>query len=136
MSRHFLAVALVCAAGASTLAAEDLPRPEYRASVVCSQYVPQDGQPRLVVHAIDVTGEPIPGADVSVSQGETAVKMVRTDGKGRALFEALPIGVVHVEVAMDGFVTVRVLNLRLERGCTAAMTAPLEIGGLGGPAAP
>jgi hypothetical protein len=136
MSRHFLAVALVCAAGTSTRAVEDVPRPEYRASVVCSQYVPQDSSPRLVVHAIDATGEPIPGADVSVNQGETAVKLVRTDGNGRALFEALPVGVVRVEVAMEGFVTVRVLNLRLARGCTAAMTAPLEVGGLGGPAAP
>jgi hypothetical protein len=136
MRRHILAIALVCAAGASTLAAEDVPRPEYRASVVCAQYVPQDRRPRLVVHAIDATGEPLPGADVSVHQGEAALKTLRTDGNGRALFEALPVGVVRVEVAMEGFVTARVLNLRLVRGCTAAMTAPLEIGGLGGPAAP
>ena len=136
MSRHFLAIALVCAAGASTLAAADLPRPEYRASVVCADLALQHHEPRLVVYAIDVLGTPLPGADVSVSQGETAVKTLRTDGNGRALIEGLPVGVVRVEVAMDGFVTARVLNLRLVRGCTAAMTAPLDIGGLGGPAAP
>src|SRR5688572_14866996 len=99
MSRHFFfAVAFVCTAGASTLAAEDVPRPDYRASVVCTESPLKNNEPRLVVHAIDATGEPIPGADVSVSQGETVLKRVRTDGNGRALFEDLPVGVVRLEV--------------------------------------
>ena len=136
MPRHFLAMAFVCAAAASTPAAEDRPHPEYRASIVCADFAPQNSEPRLVVHAIDVMGSPLPGAEATVSRDDKALKMLRTDGNGRALFEGLPVGAVRLEVAMDGFVTARVLNLRLVRGCTAAVTAPLDLGGLGGPAAP
>ena len=136
MPIRLLLVCLAVIARVGATSAAQPSSPDYRASLLCTDTGIPDDKPRLVVHAIDMLGDPLPGADVVVRRDQTEVKKGRTDANGRAVFEGLPVGRLRLEVDLEGFRRADVRDLRAERRCTTAISVPLEVGTLGGPAAP
>ena len=83
----------------------------------------------LEVHVVDAEGEPLPGAHVTLSNDRGLVSETTfvTDRDGRAEFPVLRPGSGYaLEIAMSGFATLRLVDLRVRINQTPAIPVRLS----------
>lgn len=128
---------VVCAAtllltGAGIAESARPPRPVYGASTVCSaDFITGEAArtpPILVVHVVNVFGEPLADTALTLRQPsrDGAIKKMTT-AAGRGLFEDARVGGAELVAELRGFAWVQVRELTLQRGCTTAVTIPLVV---------
>ena len=88
---------------------------------------PFDNPGVLVVHVMDWTGEPLPGAVVEVSRGKSLAAQLASDAAGRAVQRDLPPGSYSVRVTMTAFLRAESRPAEVRRGCTTALSVPLQV---------
>ena len=82
--------------------------------------------PRFFLHVVDVQGQALDGAAVTLSSNKRTHEG-KTDLEGRWLLPALEPGKYTLTVALLGFREARVLGVVAERGCINALLVPLEL---------
>ena len=76
----------------------------------------------------DTSGLAVPGALVVVSSDDLlGTRSVDTDGNGRFIIAALPVGVYRVETSMPGFHTSAADGVRISVGGTATLSMTLRV---------
>ena len=77
----------------------------------------------------DPAGAGVPSARVvATNQGTGVESVTQTDSAGSYLFPALSIGVYRLEVAVPGFQTVRISDLKLDVATTVTRDVTLKVG--------
>ncbi len=85
----------------------------------------------LVGTVTDSTGAVTPGAKVEVVLPETGLRrQIETNAAGAYTASSLPIGNYSVSVALSGFKTATIKNVRLEVGDTRTLDVQLEVSGI------
>jgi hypothetical protein len=80
---------------------------------------------------VDTAGGAIPGASVSVASDATGTKFsAMTNDTGEFNVPALSVGTYTVTVALDGFKTAVITDVRVQLGIPTAVKATLEVGGI------
>lgn len=78
---------------------------------------------------IDTAAGAIPGASVLVTSTQTGAKFeATTNGNGAFTVPALPVGTYTVTVALQGFKTAVVTDVRVQLGIPTSVKATLEVG--------
>ncbi len=87
----------------------------------------ESGSAAIFGTVTDQQGAVMPGVTVTARQADTAVeRIVVTDGSGRFNFPAMAVGRYIVEVALEGFATVRFENIVLTVGATERLSPMLS----------
>jgi len=106
------------------------PPAAYGLSFVCSRdFITnqrEDWAGQLHLTVIDVTGESLPGTNVSLGKKNATVVTVVAAEDGRVRLRDLPTGRYSLRIWQAGFVAVE-LQFPIETGCITAMTVPLEV---------
>jgi hypothetical protein len=128
-----LIFALLCIFAGRLLAdGEPPPAPVYAASVVCGHdHLTGEAlhrAPRLVVHIVDWSGEPLPGAHVSIRGSAPSLERNCESGPdGRCVFVGLDPPEANLRAGLEGFVLAETTGVVLRVGCTSGLTLPLEV---------
>jgi len=78
---------------------------------------------------VDPDGRPIPGATVTIAQGDTGyTRSLVADADGRFQANALPVGTYVVQARSGGFSELRQEGVSLRIGETATLTLQLRVG--------
>jgi hypothetical protein len=80
---------------------------------------------------VDTAGGAVPGASVLITADATGTKFETvTNGEGEFRVPSLPVGTYKVTVALDGFKTAIVTDVRVQLGVPTNVKATLEVGAL------
>jgi len=129
-----VAIVLATTASKSPAAPAKYRSPTYSASVVCDwdQIVgkPVPGKGKLVVSVVDLSGEPLLGASVKVTNGSRSVE-AKSSSCGHVMIPDLVDGTYEVTVQLLAFRRATATGLPVSRSCTSAITVPLAVASVG-----